>query len=87
MAGAEHPVSGRVVQTVADRADSDPLELPPLYESVDPDALDAFVRGTADGRVEFRYAGYAVTVDSRGEVEVEEPLAAERSAEGTVSSD
>lgn len=87
MAGREHPVSGRVVERVADSSDSDPLELPPLFERVEPDALEAFVRGTADGVVEFQYAGHAVTVDCRGEVEVEELIAGDSSSEGAVNSD
>jgi hypothetical protein len=87
MAGPEQSVCGRIVEAVADRSDADPLELPPLYDYVDPDALDAFVRGTADGVVAFRYAGDAVTVDSSGEVDVEEPHGAETAGESAVGDD
>ena len=87
MAGPEHPVAGRIVESVADSSDSDPLELPPLYERIDPDALEAFVAGTEDGLVEFRYAGHAVTVDSRGEVQVDDRIAVDNAAEGAVSGD
>lgn len=38
--------------------------LPPLYDAVDPDALDAlFGSSGAASTVQFRYAGYRVTVD------------------------
>jgi hypothetical protein len=46
--------------------------LPPLYESIDPDALDALFE-SADGnsvQVEFEYAGRHVVVDSSGRVGV-----------------
>lgn len=87
MTGPEHPVAGRIVESIADSDDSDPLELPPVYESVDPDALDAFVRGTDHGLVEFHYAGHAVTVDSAGGVEVGKRIAADASPESAVSDD
>lgn len=61
-----------IVQAVAAAADTDPLELPPLYERVDADALDAVVSGLRNGEVRFRYAGYAVTVHSDGTVEVDD---------------
>ena len=49
--------------------------LEPLYRTVDPDALDALFRPTAEGvrrdvRVAFRYAGCAVTVRADGVVRV-----------------
>ncbi|MDS0281177.1 HalOD1 output domain-containing protein [Haloarcula onubensis] len=50
---------------VAERAGVDPLSLPPLYDRIDVDALDAVIGGERTGaetRVRFEYAGYAVTV-------------------------
>jgi hypothetical protein len=87
MAGTEHSVCGRIVESVAEPADAEPLELPGLYQAVNPDALDAFVRGTADGVVEFRYTWYAVTVDSSGEIDVEEPVDGGSGAESAVGDD
>jgi hypothetical protein len=63
-------VSERVVWRVAAAADSDPSVLPPLYDYIEPDALDALVSNMADGEVAFTYAGYDVTVDSDGTVTV-----------------
>lgn len=57
-----------VLEAVADAEDADALDLPPLYEAVDTDALEAIFQPMADGstragRVEFTYHGYLVTVD------------------------
>ncbi|WP_435175994.1 HalOD1 output domain-containing protein [Halorussus sp. AFM4] len=67
----------RAVAAVSDRSSAgDPREaLDPLYDSVDPDALDALFRHADDsqtGAVEFAYCGYEVTVDSTGLVTVTE---------------
>lgn len=56
-----------------DSDDAPPLERQqPLYEVVDPDALDDLFdtngRGDATGRVTFRYEGYEVTVRAHGEI-------------------
>lgn len=48
------------------------MELPPLYEAVDPDALNAVVSGLSEGQVEFPYAGYDVTVYGDGTITLEE---------------
>lgn len=64
-------LSQAVVETVASAEGVDPLDLEvPLYDAVDPDALDAlFQSGIAvDGRVEFEYYGYDVTVTDGGRV-------------------
>lgn len=60
---------------VAAATGHEPTELPPLYESIDADALEALISGQAvstDGsaRVTFAYAGVEVTVRSSGEIEV-----------------
>lgn len=63
-------VTERVVNEVANATDRDALELPPLYDAVDPDALDAFVAGMQDGLTTFTYADRSVTVFADGSVEV-----------------
>ncbi len=50
---------------VARARDCDPLDLPPLAGTVDPDGLDALVDGSADAEGvagTFEYAGCSVTV-------------------------
>lgn len=70
-------VSERVVHAVANARDVDPLDLEPLYGTVDPDALDKlFTAGSASdapvsGRIVFGMAGCEVTVYSDGRVDVD----------------
>ena len=61
--------SVRVVGAVASASNVDPLECPPLYEAVNPSALDSLFTGatTSSGRLRFEYAGYDVTVSADDE--------------------
>ncbi|MFB1064117.1 HalOD1 output domain-containing protein [Natrinema sp. H-ect4] len=61
-----------VVTAVATVFDESPIELtPPLYEAVDPEALDSLVdSGPTELRIRFRYRGCNVSVDGNGRVEV-----------------
>ena len=57
----------RIVTEIAARSDTEPTELPPLFDAVDPDALTSIFAPTETeaartGRIEFPYAGYEVTV-------------------------
>jgi len=73
----------RIVEASADVAGSDSLDLPPLYDAVDPDALEAlYDRDGTDGpEVKFTYAGCGVTVHGDGSVSVTpEPIGAGESA-------
>lgn len=57
-----------VLQKVAEREEVPPSELnPPLYDVIDPEALDSVFRGST-GHISFEYHGYAVTVDCSGNV-------------------
>lgn len=71
--------SEAVIYRVAEQQDVDPVELPPLYESIDPDALDSLVQSSAASdsqlEVEFTYAGHDVTVTGSGTVLLEEAIA------------
>lgn len=66
-----------VVRAVANYRDVDSAALPPLYESVDPDALEALFAPLPDGsargpgRVTFEYADCRVTVASDGTLHLE----------------
>lgn len=70
-------VAIRVREMVADRASTDPTELPPLSEVLDVDALDVLIASMGDGAVSFPYAGYTVTVDSSRAVHVADPITTE----------
>lgn len=65
-------VAGRVVEAVADHRGVDAAALSePLYDAVDPEALDALVAHEGFwGTVVFRYAGCQVTVGGDGSVDV-----------------
>ena len=68
----------QITEAVAERTDTEISALPPLYETIDTDALDAFLHGSAgtDARLEwsleFPYCGYHVTVDSTREVRLQQ---------------
>lgn len=72
MSWGESSVSTRVVEAVAEYSETDVLDLPPLYDSIDPDALEKLIPGMTKGKVSFVYADQRVTVDSRGTITVEE---------------
>ncbi|WP_225333048.1 HalOD1 output domain-containing protein [Halomicrobium urmianum] len=70
---ARRSLSRSVVDRVAEAENSDPLDLDPLYEAIDPDALDALQSQTDDGRqsdcrIAFAYHGHTVIADSSGTV-------------------
>jgi hypothetical protein len=70
MGASPSGISERVVHEVAAAKRTEPTELPPLYEAVDPDALDACVGGMLGGEVTFQYAGCTVTADNDGRIRV-----------------
>ena len=77
-------VSEAVVDAVADAKGVDPLDLDPLYDTVDPDALDSIFRhasGTASAELTFEMAGCEVLVREAGEVVVTSTPGAEEPAE------
>lgn len=67
--------SNLVVESIAREEDVDPLNLEvPLYEAIDPDALDALFQSDDDafsGRITFEYYGYEVTVSDAGHVSLD----------------
>lgn len=63
-------LSEAVLAAVAHREGVDEQDLrSPLFDAVDPDALDSLFRDTP-GRVTFEYSSYTVTVDHEGNVEL-----------------
>lgn len=61
-----------IVSLVAQEEDCAPLELDPLYDAIDPEALDSICTATPDSslRLSFDYAGYIVLVDAGGIVQL-----------------
>lgn len=65
-------MSHRVIEALATADNSDPLSMsPPLYDAVDPDALDLLLDTDAPVEVEFEYDEYTVVADSEGRVTVD----------------
>ena len=70
-----------VLTAVAEQEDTSPTALEPLYDVIDPDALNRLFAPTNGGeartlgRVVFSYCGYEVTVSSDSSVCVEESTA------------
>lgn len=72
------PVSTLVVAAVAKAAGVDTTDLEPLYDAVDPEALDELFKPTGStGRMinslSFPYSGHLVTVHGDGKVAVRSP--------------
>lgn len=70
-----NPPSHKVITEIANREDVSPAELPPLYETLDPTALDQLFNHTTNamrmnGSVDFPYYGYEVTVHADGFLEI-----------------
>ncbi|AEN07601.1 hypothetical protein Halar_0345 (plasmid) [halophilic archaeon DL31] len=67
-------VSQAVIDAVAAVEGTPPTELtPPLYDVVDPEALDKVFAGKASlGKVMFNYNSYEITVEADGYVAIEE---------------
>nr|WP_089699154.1 HalOD1 output domain-containing protein [Halogranum gelatinilyticum] len=72
-----------VVSAVAAASDTDSLDMDPLYESVDIEALDSLVTPrravVGDLHLTFEYQGYEVTASSCGSIKVK-PLHASTSS-------
>ncbi|WP_254279517.1 HalOD1 output domain-containing protein [Haloarcula marina] len=64
-------VASRVIDAVCSRTGTSATDLPPLYETIDTDALnELFADRHTSGRVTFDYAGHVVTVRGDQTVEV-----------------
>ncbi|GKZ12334.1 HalOD1 output domain-containing protein [Haladaptatus sp. T7] len=70
------PIAETVIDAIAEVTDSSSTEIEPLYESIDPDALeDLFGRHSekrVPRRVEFIHKGFAVVVERNGRVTIYE---------------
>lgn len=71
MFGKQWTASEQVVQAVAETTNSDPIELSPLYETIDSEALDSMMGRLDGGRVSFTYEGVEVTVRRDGDLSID----------------
>lgn len=64
--------SEAIVTAVAEREDVAVTEVPPLYHTIEPDALDQLFDRRRPGEVTFEYAGYEVTVRGPDRISIRE---------------
>lgn len=74
--GSQTSVTESVVTAVADAEDTNPVELPPLYHTIDTDALDAMFapqrgfRADSTRELSFHYSNSVVTIDGDQSIDV-----------------
>ncbi|SDR34822.1 HalOD1 output domain-containing protein [Natronobacterium texcoconense] len=59
----ERRLSMVVIDLVAHETGTDPLELEPLYDTIDPDVIDALVESDGFTSLEFAYEGRTIRVE------------------------
>ncbi|QSW97642.1 HalOD1 output domain-containing protein [Haloterrigena alkaliphila] len=64
--------SEAVIETIAKETANDPLELPPLSNAIDPEALDRLFDNRQGGTVTFCCCEYVITVKPDGTVAIHE---------------
>lgn len=66
-------ISLTIIEEIASKEDRDPMDLPPLHDAVETDALDSLFGSHDNGGllVEFTYHGYRVTVGGETQIRVE----------------
>lgn len=64
--------SEAVVRAIAQTKGISPVEMPALYEIVDPEALDAIFKGRNLSYIQFSYYGYKVIVVSDGRIIIQD---------------
>ncbi|MDF9747905.1 HalOD1 output domain-containing protein [Natrinema salsiterrestre] len=73
--GVKRGVSTKIIEHIAKMEGTEPVKLPPLYEAIDPDALERLFASKKDGaersgRVEFQYNGYTVIAEFDEELRI-----------------
>lgn len=72
--GDANSATRAVIEAVAHERERDPTELPPLYHTIEPDALDGIISPAGDPQdiqLTFNYAGCEVTVTGEDAVTVD----------------
>lgn len=62
------PLSLAVIECVSEADDDDPEDRPPLYEAIDPEALNKLFQGRNGGEITFTYLDYEITVNNNAVV-------------------
>jgi predicted phosphoadenosine phosphosulfate sulfurtransferase len=83
----DQAVSTRIVTKVAEATNKDQVELPVLYDCIDPEALNTLVDRMSDGEVSFNYAGCEITAMSDGDIRVDERPVGDNASEASLRCD
>jgi hypothetical protein len=62
----------QIVLKIAEQKGVEPTELPPLYDTIDAEALDALLTADSVGHLTFEYLDYEVTVTMPDHITVSE---------------
>ena len=65
------PVHERVILAVAEANGVDQTELEPLYQTIDPEALDALFKPGVEGTIKFSYGDHDVVVRGDGDATID----------------
>lgn len=74
------PLSATIVTTISSVRDKPVTDLPPLYDTIDPDALDVLFQPSQggcsrnEGELSFPFDEVSVTVHASGEIEFTFPI-------------
>lgn len=68
-------VANDIITAIADAMQTDALDLPPLYDTIDTEAVAELVQGDGVSEVAFSYHGHVVAIDGDGQVRVSEDAA------------
>lgn len=63
-------ILSQILDAITTYEQCDPFDLPPLYETIDPDVLGQVVEGVGVTEVSFSYQGYRVSIEDVGDVRV-----------------
>ena len=66
-------VTENIINEIALHEGVRPIELPPMWHTIDTEALDAIVASADDGRhfqIEFSYSGYDIIVQGENDIQV-----------------
>jgi len=69
--GQDEAPSTAIVRVLSTISNTRPEQLPPLYDSIDPDALDIlFSNKQSNGAVKFCHSGFRIRITSNGEIHI-----------------
>jgi len=70
---SEQTIVSNIVETVSNLAEQEVEELPPLYDSIDPEAVERLFRQSETQQLKliFQYCGYTIWVNATGTIAVE----------------